>query len=559
MKRLSIVSFLFVFISALSAQTFRLDVSTKRASVNERIVVQYSFDAGNLPQNVIPNVNNMLVVGGPSLMHGSTTINGVTNTTSELTYEVLFTKPGTYTIPASTIKNKQGTFKSNSVQINVVKGNNSKSIIPQGYEGKELLIVMVGNKKTAYLGEPISIDMVVYSIYNNLSIADINYPTFDGGWTQDATDAFNGQLEPASYKGKPYLKTTIRRVWMIPSILGQVEFKPVNAIFQAGLDDPLAGHLEFTKKAVSDPVVFDVIDLPTNNRPESFINAIGNFSWTVKLDKLKAKANEPLKLMIKLDGTGNLPTLESPALNLPEEFEVFEPKIKNTSKVEIKGINGSKEFEFMIMPRKEGDFMLGPFNFSYFDADTKKYTTLSSDSFEVNIQGIIADTTLKTAGVNNGKFEGGKVFKKKDPFFGQPLYYLFLILPFLAGLAMILFRKKIFFTKKDDSEKKSKQAEDKAYKALEEVRQALSNGQSGRVISLLSNLYYQYLCDKYQVNKNDISRVNVEKWIADLSLKLSAIKILDQLDQFRFAPAAQSDLDSLYMNIKNFIDELGKK
>jgi hypothetical protein len=61
------------------------------------------------------------------------------------------------------------------------------------------------------------------------------------------------------------------------------------------------------------------------------------------------------------------------------------------------------------------------------------------------------------------------------------------------------------------------------------------------------------------VNKNDISRVNVEKWIADLSLKLSAIKILDQLDQFRFAPAAQSDLDSLYMNIKNFIDELGKK
>jgi BatD DUF11 like domain len=559
MKRFSFVSFLFVFISALSAQTFRLDVSTKKAAVNERIAVQYSFDAGNLPQNVIPNVNNMMVVGGPSVMHGSTTINGVTNTTSELTYEVIFTKPGTYTIPASTIKNKQGTFKSNPVQITVVKGNNSKSIIPQGYEGKELLIVMVGNKKTAYLGEPIAIDMVVYSIYNNLSIADINYPTFDGGWTQDATDAFNGQLEPASYKGKPYLKTTIRRVWMIPSILGQVEFKPVNAVFQAGLDDPLAGHLEFTKKAVSDPVIFDVIDLPTNKRPESFINAIGNYSWTVKLDKAKAKANEPLKMNIKIDGNGNLPTLESPLLNLPEQFEVFEPKIKNTSKVEIKGINGSKEFEFMIMPRKEGNYTLGPFEFSYFDADTKKYTTLTSDSFEVNIQGIIADTTAKTAEVNNGKFNGGEVYKKKDPFFGNPFYYVLLIIPFLAGLAMIFFRKKFFFTKKDDSEKKLKQAEDKANKALDEARLALSNNNPGHVTSLLSALFYQYLCDKFKVHKNEISRVNIEKWMPELSLKISAIKILDQLDQFRFAPAAQSDVDSLYMNIKNFIDELGKK
>lgn len=558
MKRVLVGILFFVFSGVVFSQKFQVAVNTTRAQINQKVTIQYQFDGGNLPNDVLPKVNNMMVVGGPSAMSGSSTINGVTTNTSQLTYEVLFTQAGTYTIPASTVKTRSGKFSCSPVTITVIKGSNSRPIIPPGYEGKELLIEMVAGKKNVFIGEPIAIDMVVYSIFNNLSISGVNYPAFDGGWTQDATDAFDGQLTPSSYKGKPYYRTTIRRVWMIPSILGEVEFKPVSADFQAGLQDPNAGYLEFAYNSKSDAVQFNVSDVPSEKRPESFINAVGDFTWTVKIDKQNAKANEPVKATITITGKGNLPTLEAPALDLGEDFEIFEPKVKNELKVEIKGINGTKEFEYLIMPRKEGEYTLGPFDFSFFNPETKKFTTLKSDSFDLQIKGIIADTTTGKKQVNNGKFTGEISYKRSDPFFGNPFYYVLLGLPFLAGLGMIFFRKRLFFIKKDESEKKLRLAEDKAGKGLVEVQTLLSQNSSG-ALNQMSGVFFAYLSDKFKTTKNEITRSNLEKLLPNTDLKIKAIKIMDQLDQFRFAPAAQSDLNNLFNDIKTFIDELGKK
>ena len=124
---------------------------------------------------------------------------------------------------------------------------------------------------------------------------------------------------------------------------------------------------------------------------------------------------------------------------------------------------------------------------------------------------------------------------------------------------MIIFRRRIFFTKKDDSIKKLKQAEDKAYKTLQGAKTILNSGDSPKALGILSELFFNYIADKFKTTKNEITRENIEKWLPYISLKLSATKILDQLDQFRFAPAVQSDLNSLYENIKNFVDELGNK
>lgn len=558
MKRLAFTIIILLQYGFILAQQLTARVSATKVEVNQRMALVYNFNGGNLPGDLVPKVNNMLVVAGPSIMQGTNSFNGVTSTTSELTYEILFTKPGTYTIPKVTVKTKKGKFSCNPITINVVKGKNSNAIFPPGYEGKELLIVMEANKKKAFLGEPIAIDLLVYCIFNNVQLNDIKYPTFDGGWTQDATDAFNEKLVTTTYKGKLYNKWTLRRVWMVPSILGKLDFKPVNAAFMCMIEDDNAGVLQFNYNAKSDPVQFEVVALPDTKKPESYINAMGEFTWQVSIDKKSAKANEPIKAKVKITGTGNLPVVEAPILNLPEEFEIFEPKVKNNYKVEIKGINGSKEFEFLIMPRKEGEYTLGPFSFSYFNPITEKYSELLSDSFDIRIAGVIADTTSGAPIVNNGIFKGGRTFKKSDPFFGNPFYYVLLGLPFLLALAFIFFRKKIFFTKKDESIKKLKQAEEKAYKGLAEAKLLLDKGDSHSLASL-STIFFQYISDKFKTTKNEITRANLEKWLPDLQSKVNATKILDQLDQFRFAPAAQSDLNTLYTNIKNFVDELGKK
>jgi hypothetical protein len=543
-------SFILLFFSCilLSAQDFRLDINVNRAEVNQKIALQYSFNKGTIPENVLPKVKNMIKVGLPGMMNGSSTVNGVTTNTSQLTFEVIFTKPGTYTIPASTLKNKNGKFTCNPVTIQVVRGVDSSPIIPENYVGKEFFLVSQPSRNKVYIGEPVAIDLIAYSYLLSLENANMEIPTFDGGWSKQV-DYPKEKMQPSSFQGRTYYKGFMSKIWIIPSILGNREFKSIAAIFYAGLKHEKAGYIEFQYNVRSNPVMFEVIDLPVEDRPASFVNAVGSFSWTVHLDKTNAKANEPIKLKANITGDGNFPTLEPPLIDLPEAFESFEPEIKDNYNVDLIGIHGSKEFEFLIMPRKEGKFWLGPFTFSYFNPQTKKYTELKSDSFLVNINGVIADTTSSTVKVNNGKFEGGKIVKRSDPFFGNPFYYLLLALPFLAGIGMILFRKKLFFIQKDDSEKKLKQAEDKANKALVEARGSVDK---------LSTLFYQYIADKFKTTRNEITRAHLQHWISNTNAKNLAIKIMDQLDQFRFAPAAQSDLDSLYNNIKTLVDELGK-
>jgi len=53
------------------SQNFRIAVTTNRAEINQRVSIQYQFDGGNLPGDVLPKVKNMMVVGGPSSMSGS--------------------------------------------------------------------------------------------------------------------------------------------------------------------------------------------------------------------------------------------------------------------------------------------------------------------------------------------------------------------------------------------------------------------------------------------------------------------------------------------------------
>ena len=516
-------------------------------------MIQYSFDGGSLP-NILPPLKNMTVVGGPSQMNGSSTINGVTTTTSQLTYEVIFTTPGDYTIPSSTVVVKGKKYSSPPVNVKVIKGN-SAPIIPAVYKDKEVILRSQATGNKVYLGQPIAIDLLAYSFTMNLGLTDIKLPSFDGGWAKDAENVPEERMKASTYEGIPYYKGLMRRVWMIPGVVGQIEYKPVDATFVAAVKDPKAGYMEFNYQVKSNAIQFEVLALPVEKKPVSFVNAVGEFTWTVTINKLSAKANEPVKCIVNVEGSGNLPTLEAPVLNVPAEFEVFEPKVTNSFKTEMNGITGNKQFEYLIMPREEGTYTLGAFEFSYFNPSSKKYITLQSDSFNVKIEGVIKDTTKTNSNINEGKFDGKAPYKPGATFFGTVVYYILLGLPFIMALLMIFFRKKIFFTKKDPTVKLSKLAENKAYKLLEETL-----SKSGKdAVSALSGAFFQYIGDKFSLAKNDITRANLKQYITDPSLENKGILIMDQLDQFRFAPAAESDIQSLHSTIKNFVDELGKK
>ena len=49
------------------------------------------------------------------------------------------------------------------------------------------------------------------------------------------------------------------------------------------------------------------------------------------------------------------------------------------------GMNGSREFQFLVIPRHEGTYSIPPIAFSYFDARDASYRTLTSDTLTFTV------------------------------------------------------------------------------------------------------------------------------------------------------------------------------
>ena len=49
------------------------------------------------------------------------------------------------------------------------------------------------------------------------------------------------------------------------------------------------------------------------------------------------------------------------------------------------GLEGSMIYEYLAVPRHQGNFTVPPIEFTYFDTASKQYKTLTSESYELTI------------------------------------------------------------------------------------------------------------------------------------------------------------------------------
>ena len=77
--------------------------------------------------------------------------------------------------------------------------------------------------------------------------------------------------------------------------------------------------------------------------------------------------------------------IDNPKINFPKEFEIYDPKITDNTKTSNTGVSGSKEYNYLVIPRYQGNFTIEPITFSYFNPSTKKYETLKSKPIVLKI------------------------------------------------------------------------------------------------------------------------------------------------------------------------------
>ena len=596
-KLLYIILFCFVSIYTLEAQSdvsFRT-ICKKQVSVGEQFQVSYELN-GDGKDFKTPNFTNFEIIGGPFTSTSSSVqiINGsVTRTnTQTFSFHLRAIKEGIFTIPSASITVDKKKITSEPCEINVVASasgastyngatsntNNSKSNIT----AKEVFLKATPNKKKVYQGEQI---LLTYNIYYTIPISQLSVsksPSYSGFWTKDITEN-DGSLQQSStvIDGQQYNVATIKEIVLFPQKSGNLIIDPLDLTCVAQIRqqrkrtqgyDPFedffgdvmgTSYTNVRKDIKSQPITIEVEPLPTANKPESFQGAVGQFTFTSKIDKSELKVNEAFTLTLTVSGKGNIELLELPKPAFPPDFEVYDPKISTTVKNNALGIYGSKKAEYIIIPRVSGDFTLEDIEFSYFNPSLKRYETLKSDLHTIQVQKDASNSNsgIYTPGQADIKYLGSDIrhINVSDnalsitgtTFFMSPLYIAIIIIMVLAFVITLVVYKKINKFNKNQVLVKNKKATKIAKKRLNNAHTYLVNNNQNSFYEEFSQALWGYISDKLNISRSQLSMDSVKEIM--LSKEVSEeivnefIDLLNNCEFARFAPGDPSKkMDELY-------------
>lgn len=589
-----IVALLMASIQLLDAQS---DVSfkticKKQVSVGEQFQVSYELN-GDGKDFKSPNFTNFEIIGGPFTSTSSSVqiINGSVSRTNTQTFSfhLRAIKEGVFTIPSASITVDRKKITSEPCEINVTasatsSGNysNNTSNSTNNNNKKEVFLKATPNKKKVYQGEQI---LLTYNIYYTIPISQLSVsksPSYSGFWTKDISDN-DGSLQQSStiIDGQPYNVATIKEMVLFPQKAGELTIEPLELSCLAQIRqqrqrtntyDPFedffgdvlgTSYTNVRKEIKSQPITIEVLPLPTANKPNSFNGAVGQFTFTSKIDKNELKVNEAFTLTLTVSGKGNIELLELPKPILPPDFEVYDPKISTTVKNNALGIYGSKKAEYIIIPRVSGDFTLDDIEFSYFNPSLKKYETLKSDIHAIQVQKGESSTSsaIYTPGQADIKYLGSDIrhinVNDNDlnitgaTFFMSMTYIIIIAGMIVTFVVVLVIYKKVNKFNKNQALVKNKQATKVAKKRLNNAHKYMISNEQNSFYEEFSQALWGYISDKLNIVRSQLSMDSVREIM--LSKEVSEdivnefVELLNNCEYARFAPGdANKKMDELY-------------
>ena len=583
MKKIGFILLFFMMAFALNAQddvSFKV-ICKKQVTVGEQFQVSYELN-GDGKDFEAPNFHNFEIVGGPFSSSSSSVqiINGSVTKTNTHTYSFYLRaiKEGNFTIPAATITVNKQKVKSNTAEIVVTKNtktSNGNATSGAVSNAKEVFLEATTNKKSVYLGEQLILTYKIYYTVPILSPSISKAPSYSGFWTKDISDN-NGVLQQSSIirDNQEYHVATVQEIVLIPQKAGTLTIDPLNisCIAQIKQDrqqqrgyDPFenffgdimgSSYTNVKKELISQPIDIEVKSLPTTDKPASFKGAVGQFTYTSKIDKTEMKSNDAFTVTYTVSGKGNIDLLELPKPNFPPDFEVYDPKITTNTKNNSFGLSGSKKAEYVVIPRVSGDFTLNPTEFSYFDPSKNKYVVLESDKYELKVErsanegssGIIyagGQEAIKIVGSDiNHIMSEGKLKKRGALLFASPMYFIIIIVMIVIFAIALIINKRINKFNQNKVLVRNRKATKIAKKRLKNAYNYLKIKDQGHFYEEFSQALWGYISDKLNISRSQLSMDTVKEMMESKNVPEDIVsQFIDSLNSCEFARFAPGDPD----------------
>jgi len=573
---------LLCFAQSGRAQGLTAQVSSKKVQVGVpfEYAVVITVNANNFTP---PSFKDFDIISGPNQSSSIQYVNGNMSQQMTVSYGLVAKKEGKFTIgPASVMANGQK-IESASISVEAVKsgaGQNAaedESNHSTKISGSDLFIRTSCSKNKCYVGEQIVITQKVYSRLQIIGFQKFAQPTYTGFYSQAQESISKGQVAVENIDGINYYTYELFRTLGTANKAGKIILDPVEGevvvrrqgqakprtVFEQFFGAPSYEDVPVSLKSRSLSV--EVLALPEKNKPANFSGGVGELSAKIQCNRNELKANEAFNLKVTISGNGNIKLIEAPKYEFPESFEIYEPKITETA--------GSKTFDYLIIPRSEGEYTLNKLDFSYFNLNSKTYVTLPSPQLKIKVlppdansrgaQVFSMQTQVKES-ENDIRYikKGDFVLQKSGhEFFNSSKHIFSLSLIMIAFITAIIVRKNYLKQNNDLVLVKERKAAQVAKKQLRRAESFMLAGKKDAFYTEILLSLNNYLGHKLNIPVADLSKEKVKETL--LKRKIDAVlldKVLDSLSTCEFAKyapgAVSGDLKLVYTDTSTLIVNL---
>jgi hypothetical protein len=140
------------------------------------------------------------------------------------------------------------------------------------------------------------------------------------------------------------------------------------------------------RKVILPQQTVEIRELPTENKPDTFRGAIGQFRFSSSTSQNKVKFGEPLVVTLQVEGEGNFDRIEAPPLIEPDGWRAYPPEA-SFAKADDTGLRGVKTFRVALVPQK-GHVRTPQFEFASFDPNTATYQKQQNGISSLEVEGV---------------------------------------------------------------------------------------------------------------------------------------------------------------------------
>lgn len=574
-------------------------VAPAKVGINQRI--SYTVKLDQHPSKITAtNFGTFTHVGGPS-QSSSTSIQIVNGQQSasytySYTYTLQPTKVGKQTIPGVSFLVDGKVVTSNSVIVEVTQedqqvrrrqrqpfvdpfeeffGNSARQQRQAIDFDSEIFLKSQVSKTNPYVGEEVVITYKLY--YSNIyqfQVTGNEFPQQQNLWTYQLGNP-NASPQPTTttLNGKRYNVVEVYKTAVYPQKAGTLTVTPLELEGVVTVPSGWFGADQQRKKLKSGEITLNVKELPAG-KPANFSGLVGKFTMTSSLTKAELKTNDATDLVVKISGSGNLQMAESPAINFPTDFDVSDPAVNDKIQTGGNSVNGSRSFDYVIIPRTVGNFTIPGCEFCYFDPQSKTYKTLTTEPYEVKVEKGEDDNSVSSSyqkgiqmldkDIRYIQTDASQFNKKSKVFFGTSLYFLLLFLPLLLFILFIFIWRKSIKNRENVMELRNKRATKVARRSLKKAKKLLAENKESEFYVEISRALWGYMSDKYKIPLAELSIETVRNRLTDKGLTQEDIEnfihTLNECEFARFAPNNSGEtMNNLYNLSLDFITQIEKK